>query len=130
MKNRGIGDVRNGKRASRAGSANYNEEDVETMLNVVEEVETLGANNWSEVAHRFCEWAQRNCRPAGDLESLRNKFYKLANARTKTGDPSCTPAVRRANHIARAIQAKCWAYTLAESSEEDVKWTSEERENT
>ena len=84
----------------------------------------MGANNWSEVASRFCKWADVNCRPARDFESLRNKFDKLANAKKKTGDPSCPPNDRRAKHISRAIQTKCAAYTLDESSEENVEITS------
>ena len=48
----------------------------------------------------------------------------------KTGDPSCPPAVRQAKHIARAIEAKCSAYTLDDSSEEDVEGAFEESEST
>ena len=84
------------------------------MLDIAEDLEPLGANNWSKVAKRFKKWAEVNGRPARDFESLRNKFDKLANAKRKTADPSCPPSVRRAKHISSTIQAKCAAYTLGD----------------
>ena len=96
------------------------------MLTIVEDIEPLGANNWSEVASQFCAWAQANSRPARDFDSLCNKFDKLANAKKKTGDPSCPPSIRRAKQIARAIQAKCAACTLGDPSEEEIMSPCEE----
>ena len=123
----GIQKSKKERKTSRAGAANYSDDDVEAMLNIVEDIEPLGANNWSEVASQFCAWTHANSRPARNFEFLRNKFDKLANAKKKTGDPSCPPSIRRAKQISRAIQAKCAAYTLGDSSEEEKMSTCEEK---
>ena len=72
-------------------------------------MEPLGSNHWAQVAAKFSEWSAANERPVRDQDSLKNKFDKLANAKKKTGNPSCPPDVSRAKHIARNIQNKCAA---------------------
>ena len=110
---------RSSTKATRAGAPNYNTEDVTALLDCVEEVEPLGSNHWAIVATRFREWSVDNERPERELDSLRNKFDKLANSKKKTGNPSCPEPVRRAKRIARAIQNKCAAMTLEGSSDEE-----------
>ena len=82
-----------------AGCPNYNEEDVTTLLNCVEEIEPLGSSHWAIVAGRFRQWAKDNERPERDFESLRNKFDKLTNSKKKTGHPFSLEPVRRAKWI-------------------------------
>lgn len=91
----------------RAGALNYSKDDITALLDCVTEVEPLGANQWAIVATKFSAWAQANSRPLCDHDSLKNKFDKLANAKKKTGDPSCPSPVRKAKHISRDIQNKC-----------------------
>lgn len=106
-------------RKGRTGSPNYNDADIDTLLDITEEVEPLGANQWSIVSHKFNEWCQRNGRPVRDAESLKMKFDKLVNVKKPTGDPSCPLPVRRAKHIARSILAKCNAVSVGDGSSQD-----------
>lgn len=91
---------RKGK-ASRVGVPNYSKEDISVLMDHLDEVEPFGSSQWAIVAYKFREWAATNSRPQRDQESLRNKFDKLANAKKKTGEPSCPCLVRRAKHIDR-----------------------------
>lgn len=104
---------------TRAGSLNYSPEYIISLLDAVSDVETLGANHWAVVDGNYASWANTNERPRRDQESLKNTFDEFENSKKKTGDPSCPSPVRRAKHVARAIQKKCAARILGTSDEED-----------
>jgi len=50
---------------------------------VVEAVDPLGANQWTEAAHMFKPWAGANDRRVRDQDLLKKRFEKLANAKKK-----------------------------------------------
>jgi len=62
---------------------------------------------------------RRTVAPERDFESLRSKFGKLASVKKKTGNRSCPPNIRRAKHLARAIQGTCAAMVLERESERE-----------
>lgn len=91
------------KPGKRAGSQNYSMEDIATLLDLVEELEPIGSNDWAVVQNGYCEYATELHRQVKDNDSLRGKFDKLANTKKPTGDQSCPPAVRCEKHIARLV---------------------------
>lgn len=103
------------KKGRRVGAVNYSADDTEKLLDLVEEVQPMGAQQWAIVANEYAEYAQGEDRPKRDQDSLRNKFDKLVNAKKKTGDPTCPADVRRAKRIAKGILAKCAATTIGDS---------------
>lgn len=107
------------KKGGRTGAPNYSNEDIDTLLDVVEEVEPLGSNQWAMVEKNYNEWGENNDRPYRDMDSLKGKFDKLANVKKPTGNPSCPDNVRRAKRIARDILAKCNAHSVGDTSESD-----------
>lgn len=68
---------------TRAGTRNYCTEDVETLLDIVRNIEKLGANQSALVANKYEEWVQLKSRPQRDQESLQDKFEKRASAKKK-----------------------------------------------
>lgn len=107
------------KKGGRSGAPNYSIEDIEAMLDAVEDVEPLGANQWAIVEQQFNEWSTANERPYRDMDSLKLKFDKLASVKKPTGDPSCPANVRRAKRIAQNILGKCNAHSVGDSSSSD-----------
>jgi len=103
---------RSGRRGHRAGVQNYSSADVNSLLDIVEEIEPLGANMWAYVAQDFSKWAIANDRPSRDPSSLKSKFDKMVKFRKPTGNPTCPPAIRRAKTIARSLLAKACATDL------------------
>ena len=110
--------AKRGSKQTGAGSLNDSKEDINMLLEFVSAVEPLGANHWTIVADRYATWAVENDRSPRDHDSIKNKFDKLANAKKKTGDPSCPSPVRKAKNVARAIQNKCAARVLGDTDEE------------
>ena len=51
--------------------------------------------------HSYASYTIDNGRWTRDVESLKQKFRKLANSTKPSGDPDCPPAIRRAKYIAR-----------------------------
>jgi len=106
---------------SRAGSLNYSASDITTLLDCVDDVDPLGANHWCMVAQRFAKWARENSRPERDVDSIKNKFDKLSNAKKRTEDPSCPPSIHRAKEIARNIYTKCSAISIGDDSTDNTE---------
>ena len=103
------------------GSANYTTADVDALLDVVEDVEPIGAQEWAIVSSRYNDWAATSGRPLREQTSLKIKFDKLCSSKKPTGDPSCPPEVRRAKHISREILARCNAVSLRGESDSDLE---------
>lgn len=83
------------------------------------DLEPIGGNDWSAVAAKFREYTHVAHRPQRDVESVKMKFDRLANVKKPTGDPSCPPNVRRAEHIARSILGKVNAISMGDESSSD-----------
>jgi len=96
-------------RATRRGRPNYTPTEIGTLLDIVGQVEPLGANMWALVASRYAEWAAEVGCPPRAQDSLKNKFDKMAGETKKTGVAFCPPEIRRAKDIARAILGSCHA---------------------
>lgn len=105
------------KGGGRVGIPNYNNGDVEALLDIVAEVLPLGNNMWEGVAAQHAKWCEDNNRPLRDGTSLKNKFDKLANDKKKTGDPLCPLEVRRAKKLARDINDKAFSGSLGFNTE-------------
>ncbi|KAG6815925.1 hypothetical protein H0H93_008787 [Arthromyces matolae] len=95
------------KRGGRsAGVANYTNEDVEGLLDIVEEYLPIGGNAWNSCADEFSEWARENGRPVRTAKSLEAKFKQLVKTSKPTGDAECPPSIERAHAIENSINEK------------------------
>lgn len=106
-------------KATRTGAPNYSEDDIKALLDIVDELEPIGNNEWCLVSSRFNSYAAEHQRPMRDTESVKGKFDRLANTKKPTGDPSCPANVRRAKHIARNILALVNAVSVGDNSGEE-----------
>lgn len=113
-------------RGGRNGAPNYADSDIDALLDVVEEVQPIGANEWSLVAAKFEMYATEVGRVPREMESLKLKFDRLSNTKKPTGDPSCPPHVRRAKRIARDILSRVNAVAVGVDSEGDEENTVDE----
>ena len=95
----------NSSRGGRApGSQTYNDQDIEALLDIVQELRPLGADQWQNVADRYNRGAASRERAQRDADSLRKKFNGLCRHKKPTGDPQCPPLVKRAKRIQRDIE--------------------------
>lgn len=121
-------------KGKRAGAPNYNQEDVDKLLEILDVEEPLGANDWALVESLHNSWATEEDRPVRDADSLKSKFDKLANTKKPTGNPSCPPNVREAKRIARNIMAKTNAIVAGHdegaTDEESAAPTASKRKRT
>ena len=58
--------------------------DIDSLLDIVANVEPFGMNMWAEVEEKFNEWAMEAERPTRDADSLKSKFDKLTNVNKPT----------------------------------------------
>jgi len=80
--------------------ANFGSEEVDSLLEIIEEVLPISATQWESVAdiHR-----SRYPDAARTVDSIKRKFKQLHNKKIPTGDPICPPAVRLAKRVRMAI---------------------------
>ena len=103
----------------KAGHKNYTEPELNRLLDIISEVEPLGANHWAVVCEKYNTWTEANGLPKRDDTMLKQKFDRLANTNKSTGDPTCPTEVRRAKRIARSILGKAQAVALGGSQNSD-----------
>jgi len=85
---------------------NYTVPECTELLDVIESILPIGAENWELVASRYNPWAHANGRALRNSKDLKGKFTKLAKSNKPTGDPNCPPEVVRAKNINRLIDEK------------------------
>ena len=80
----------------------HTNEELTHLINTLREVAPIGGMEWERVheihSTRF---------PGRTIDSLRRKFYQLANKVMPTGDANCPTVVREAKDIMREITLKC-----------------------
>ena len=80
--------------------ANFSSEELDSLLEIIEEVLPISATQWESVAdlHRT-----RYPDAARTVDSIKRKFKQLHNKKIPTGNPICPPAVRWAKRLRTAI---------------------------
>eukprot|EP00171_Calliarthron_tuberculosum_P001334 IDg1334t1 len=102
-----------------AGHKNYTAPELDRLLDIVEEIEPIGANMWASVGEEYAKWATEKEYNQRDSAILKQNFDRLSNVNKRTGDPTCPPKVRRAKRIARAILGRAQSVTLGCASSSD-----------
>ncbi|RHY04880.1 hypothetical protein DYB36_006910 [Aphanomyces astaci] len=109
----------NSKAATRADSKrsapNWNDKDVEILLDCIQDLVPLGQNGWAKVTQQFN--AHNNVGFARDWEACKRKFTFLKSVKKPTGDPDCPPLVVRAKHIQRDIDSRAAVEVLDDEGE-------------
>jgi len=67
------------RRGRQHGAPNYNEDDIDALLDACEACLPAGAKSWSAVEVTFAEWAEENERPARSSKSLELKFKQVSH---------------------------------------------------
>lgn len=81
----------------------FTDAEIDSLLDVVEEILPIGPNDWDRVAERHCTYYPGLGRTR---ESLKRKFASLYNHKKPTGDPTCPAVVRRAKRVWELIKAE------------------------
>ena len=101
------------------GQKNYTAIEIDMLLDIVAEIEPLGANMWAEVHERYNQWAMAQSYPMRDADMLKQKFDRLANEKKPTGNPRCPAPVRKAKQVARNILSLAQAAALGGILDDD-----------
>ncbi|RDX46394.1 hypothetical protein OH76DRAFT_1485628 [Lentinus brumalis] len=88
------------------GSQNYSEEDLESLLDLTQEILPIGQNAWGQVTRRFNEWAEQNGRPPRTQKPLKTKFETMVRTPKPTGNAEIPPHIERAYDIEHSINEK------------------------
>jgi hypothetical protein len=98
--------AKKGKRGGRkAGAQNFNDEDKEFLITLLEEIRPVGPEIWDQVVSRYNdEYAEPNQKTTRDKDGLRTQYYKMYKTAKPTGDPTCSDYVRRAKKLKREIE--------------------------
>lgn len=80
---RGTTPPRSRRGGHRAGVQNYNSDDIETLLDIVEEVEPFGANMWATVSLKYNILDSNHGLLARNQVFIKCKFDKLVNTKNK-----------------------------------------------
>ncbi|KAG2138461.1 hypothetical protein DEU56DRAFT_944770 [Suillus clintonianus] len=94
------------KRGRQQGAPNYNEDDIDALLDACESCLPVGAKSWNIVEATFARWANDNDRPARSSKSLELKFKQFVRTTKPTGDAECPPYIDRAHYIDTLINEK------------------------
>ncbi|KAG1809884.1 uncharacterized protein HD556DRAFT_1435611 [Suillus plorans] len=113
------------KRGRQQGAPNYNEDNIDALLDACESCLPVGAKSWNSVEAAFAQWAHENDCPARSSKSLELKFKQLM------GDAECPPYIDRAHYIDSLINEKAGIRDLndEELADEVVK-ISDDNEDT
>ncbi|TDL21626.1 hypothetical protein BD410DRAFT_865021 [Rickenella mellea] len=88
------------------GAANYRDDEIAEMLDLVEDVLPLGAKGWKVIGDKHREWARDNRRAERSDKSLELKYKALVRTTKPTGDGEIPWDVDRALDIEREIVDK------------------------
>ncbi|RHY98582.1 hypothetical protein DYB35_011946 [Aphanomyces astaci] len=109
----------NSKAATRAASKrsapNWNDKDVEILLDCIQDLVPLGQNGWAKVTQQFN--SHNNVAFARDWEACKRKFTFLKSVKKPTGDPDCPSLVVRAKRIQRDIDSRAAVEVLDDEGE-------------
>ncbi|KAG6913459.1 hypothetical protein DXG01_006708 [Tephrocybe rancida] len=94
------------KRGRPTGAGNYNNEDIDALLDAVEIERPIGQRGWLSVSRVFGKYSRKNNRPERAVKSLETKFKQLVKTTMPTGDGYCPPEVKRAHHIEELINER------------------------
>ncbi|KAJ6453365.1 hypothetical protein C8R45DRAFT_633831 [Mycena sanguinolenta] len=97
------------------GSTNFNGRDVNKLLDLAEALLPLAGNGWKKLTKDHNTWADKHDRPLRDAKSLEAKFKQLVKTRKPTGDPDCSPEVKRAKAIDRKISERVGTRDIGDS---------------
>ena len=61
------------------GTANYSEEDIDALHDILERIQPIGGKAWGNVEEEFALWAKLNDCPARTAKSLETKFKQVSN---------------------------------------------------
>lgn len=89
------------------------------LLETVEDIEPLGANMWAPSYNLYKFWAISTGYPERYIDSIKQKFDRLANTNKSTVDPNCPAMVRRAKAIAKPILCRAQAQILGTNNSDD-----------
>jgi hypothetical protein len=106
LKAKAISKAKKGKGGGRKASAqNFNDEDKEFLITLLEEIHPIGPEMWNQVVSRYNdEYAEPNQRTTRDKDGPRTQYYKMYKTAKPTGDPTCPEYVRRAKKLKREIE--------------------------
>ena len=80
------------------GATNYTAEEIDTLLEMVEEVVPVGKAGWETVQARYALFAKRAGWVERDVEALRNKFRGLQETRDYDGAPDYVRRAKTMQH--------------------------------
>ncbi|KAJ3272366.1 hypothetical protein HDU76_010931 [Blyttiomyces sp. JEL0837] len=86
----------------RSRGQNFNGEEIERLLNIIDDVKPVGQAMWEEVARRYNEATPRE-RPTRNHESLKARFKRMVHHPKPTGDPDCPEEIRRTKRLHRMV---------------------------
>lgn len=89
---------------SRYDAQNFNNEDVDQLLDIVAQFESIDQNGWTRVKSAYNSYWKWNERQYRSIETLRKKFNRLLYTQRQTKEPRCLPSLWRA----RRIKQKKW----------------------
>lgn len=84
------------------------------LLDLIEEIEPCGAEEWNSVASRYNAHFGGESRSCDDLK---NRFKTLKGVKQPTGDPSCPPEVIRAKRLQISLERRMDVQTLEDDDD-------------
>lgn len=93
-----------GRRSTKNRGPGFTKEETEVLLDFVQDHLPISGEEWEDLVTK--DYNERFTENQRDFDSLRRKFFRMANASAPTGDPNCPPHIRRAKHIKRWIEER------------------------
>jgi hypothetical protein len=91
----------------KAGAQNFNDEDKEFLIILLEEICPIGPKMWHQViSHYNDEYAEPNQRTTHDKDGLHTQYYKMYKTAKPMGDPTCPEYIWHAKKLKHEIEDK------------------------
>jgi hypothetical protein len=105
----------------KAGAQNFNDEDKEFLITLLEEIRPVGPEMWDQVISRYNdEYAEPNQRTTRDKDGLRTQYYKMYKTAKPMGDPTCPKYIRRAKKLKHKIEDEVAMMGIDDDDSESV----------
>jgi hypothetical protein len=89
----------------KAGAQNFNDEDKEFLITLLEEIHPIGPEMWDQVvSHYNDKYVEPNQRTTCNKDGLCTQYYKIYKTAKPMGNPTCPEYVRRAKKLKREIE--------------------------
>jgi hypothetical protein len=89
----------------KAGAQNFNDEDKEFLIILLEEIYPIGPKMWDQVvSHYNDKYAEPNQRTTHDKDGLCTQYYKMYKTAKPMGDPTCPEYVQHAKKLKYEIE--------------------------